>query len=268
MSDAAPMNRHSAEIIPLHAAATVGVAAVPEAPAHVVTPTGRRISKALATAQTFGVPVLIEAASGLGKTVEALHFAETHSNVWLTTMAPHCRGVWAMLDEMADSLGVGSHQGQAPHRVAREIIGRLKEHPGVLLIVDEVQHLEDAALEELRSIHDRTRVGLALIGSISLYGRLVGGSRTDKMAQVRSRIAQRLSLRMAVAGDVDALLDAWQVRGPAERRFLHEIAKRPGALRAMGKTLSLALAAATADGRKAVAVADIRESWALLGGVA
>jgi DNA transposition AAA+ family ATPase len=258
----------AAQIIPLHHGAPPAATAPERAAGHIVTPTGRRISKALATAQALGLPVLIEGVSGCGKTSELVHYAATHPSVFLATMAPHARGLWAMLDELAESLGVGSHQGQAPHRVAREIVGKLKERPGVLLIVDEVQHLDDAALEELRCLHDRTGVGLALVGSISLYNaRLAGTARGDKMAQVRSRIAQRLSLRAAVAGDIAALLDAWQVRGPAERKLLAEIAARPGALRSMGKTFSLAIGAATADGRDAVAVADIREAWAMLGGV-
>jgi DNA transposition AAA+ family ATPase len=259
-------HRAPAEVIQIDRAAALA-AVVPEAPAHVVTPTARQISTLLLTAQAYSMMVLLEGISGIGKSASVRRYAESHKAVHLAEMAPHSRGVWALLDVLADSLRVGSHQGQAPHRVAGEIIAHLKQRPGTLLIIDEAQHLEDAALEEVRCIHDQTGCGLALVGSIQLFGRLAGGGRTDKMAQIRSRVSQRLSLKSVLAGDVEKILDAWQVKGSAERKFLAEIAKKPGALRAMTKTLSLALAAAAGDGRKAASLQDLRESWEMIGAI-
>ena len=62
-------------------------------------------------------------------------------------------------------------------------------------------------------------------------------------------------------GDTDMLLDAWHVQGEPQRALLRKIAKKPGALRGMTKTLRLASMLAAVDRRDAVSTADIAGAW-------
>src|ERR1035437_1267786 len=48
---------------------------------------------------------------------------------------------------------------------------------GGLLVIDEAQHLSVAALDQIRSIHDATDLGIALVGNQQVYARLTGGNR-------------------------------------------------------------------------------------------
>ena len=71
----------------------------------------------------------------------------------------------------------------------------------------------------------------------------------------------RLARPRALKGDVEALLDAWDIPGKEERALLLNIAKRPGALRNLTKVLRMAHLLAGADGAEAVAETHIRMAW-------
>ena len=58
-------------------------------------------------------------------------------------------------------------------RLEEELVGRLGDTRG-LVVVDEVQYLTTKAGEGLRSLHDATGTGLALVGGDKLYDRLTG----------------------------------------------------------------------------------------------
>ena len=78
------------------------------------------------------------------------------------------------------------------------------------------------------------------MGGESLYVRLTGGSRSAEYAQLFSRIGRRVRFSRAGQGDVDALLAAWGLSDAAVRAAALDIARRPGALRGLTKTLRLA----------------------------
>ncbi|KAK0348034.1 hypothetical protein LTR94_038830, partial [Friedmanniomyces endolithicus] len=54
----------------------------------------------------------------------------------------------------------------APHQLSRRICEKVRNANG-LIILDEAQKLTEKAVEEARSWHDRTGVGLALVGNDS-----------------------------------------------------------------------------------------------------
>ena len=212
--------------------------AMPAAPSWIDTPTGRRVQGVLMFAQAAGDLGCVYGGAGLGKTVSLQAYADANPNVWVVTMSPAHGGVSAALEEIAESMGLRGIPGRAA-RLQRELIGRLR-NTGGLLVIDEAQHLNMRSLEAIRAIHDATGVGLVLCGNEAVFARLTGGSREATFAQLFSRLGKRLRLTKPVAGDIEALADAFNVGGSAERRLLTDIAQKPGALRGVVKTLRLA----------------------------
>lgn len=240
--------------------------ALPEAPTWVNTPTGERIVMALEWAQAAGDLVLAYGAAGVGKTVAATRYASTRPNVWLVTITPASRSVFGTLREVADAVGLKGMPGTSA-RLHREIVKHLIGTNG-LLICDEAQHLSVQALEVLRAIHDATGVGLALTGNEIVYGRLTGGNRGVGFAQLFSRIGKRLKFSRPRADDVAALAEAWGIREPSAVAQLQDIAQRPGALRAVSKTVRLATMLALGGGSGRVTAAHLESAWKELGGAA
>ncbi|MGH7813388.1 MAG: AAA family ATPase [Candidatus Binataceae bacterium] len=238
-------------------------ALMPEAAAFAMTPTAKQILATLTNAQNFSWVVEIDGAPGVGKTLAARHYRETHPAVAIVTASPDCAGLVPFLDEVCVALKLTHGSFAGALRLSRRIQAHLAGKKKYLLIVDEAQHLSLPALEMVRSLHDKTGAGIALLGSALLHQAIRGSERGER-AQIRSRVAMRLPLRTAAAGDVDRILDSWKLRGTAERKFLAEIARRAGALRTMVRTLALATAAAGADDRKPE-LDDLRSAWALLG---
>ncbi len=200
------------------------------------TKTAKAFLGALSYAQDLADFVVIVGGPGVGKTRSAEQYATTHTNVWLTTCDPSSASSYALLDYLVDALGLSE---TSPHKRARAIAARLRDTQG-LLIVDEAQALSVQAVEQLRAIHDRSGVGMALIGNEEVWSRLDGGGRKAQFAQVFSRVGARVNAPRPRADDIETLLDAAQVHDKEQRRLLREIAKRPGALRQMIKTLRLA----------------------------
>jgi DNA transposition AAA+ family ATPase len=237
---------------------------LPDKKAYIATPTGERIKDGLRYGQASKDLLVITSPPGIGKTWAIRSHAVSAPNVWVVTMRPDTACVAACLEEIGEVTGFKA-VGRSASK-ARELIVRMK-NTGGLLVCDEAQHLTLAALDELRSIHDDAEMGLVLCGNESVYARLTGGNRSANFAQLFSRIGKRLRLTQPSKADVTALADAYGVTGKEERQALFEISQRPGALRAVVKTLNFAALMANSNG-DTLNYQYISAAWKELGGEA
>ena len=182
----------------------------PAPPTWAATPLAKRAMAALAHAHLAADMCAVYGAPGLGKTISARRYAGLRPNVWIATATRATRSVTGTLRQVADAMQLRS----APRRAAdleSAAVERMRGSGG-LLIVDEAQHLPTASLEELRSLHDASGCGLALVGSDPLWLRLSAG-RHPELAQLYSRVGKRVRLGGVTAADTAALLSAWAARG-------------------------------------------------------
>ncbi|WP_454887859.1 AAA family ATPase [Sphingomonas oryzagri] len=218
------------------------------------TPTSQRLTSLLRWAQS-GEIVLIVTGPGIGKTHVAERFAADDPNAWLATMSPSTAGVATMAVEVAEAIGLGEVKG-SPQQLSRQIKARVRGKKG-LLIVDEAQELTDKALNELRGWHDRTKVGIALLGNETVVGQI--DSRKSALAQISSRFSIRHVQVAPMHGDMEALLDAWGIMETDQRAFLGKIAGMPGALREVTHTIKIASVAAFGSGQ-GLTLAHLRDA--------
>lgn len=228
--------------------------AMPTAPSFVMTPTSQRILGALAYAQMAGDIAVTYGGAGLGKTTTCRHYHDSSPNVWIVTMEPATSGVVTCLQEVAEGLNLDASGGA--RAIAKRICKRIRDTNG-LLVIDEAQHLSVQALDQLRALHDETGVGIALVGNDGVFARMAGGRNAAQLDRLYSRVGKRLSLKQASEQDIHALITAWGIDDPKCRGTLLEIARRPGALRTLTKTLRLASMHAAAEGR-GVCCEDVR----------
>lgn len=208
------------------------------APVFVETPTSKKIFDALDYAKIAGCFVVIYGNSGVGKTNAITEYAK-RPNTWLITVRPSSSKLIECLYDIACALDID----YAPKRLgtlSSAICKKMRETKG-LLIIDEADHLPYDALEEIRLIQEMTGVGVVLCGNHQIYSKLSGnGSRKTDFARLFSRIAKKVAILNTTAGDVDAIADAWGIEGARERKLVHELGKKAGALRIIKTTLSLA----------------------------
>ncbi len=228
-----------------------------------LTPTAQNILDALRYAQSAGDIALIYGGAGLGKTCTARRYQEDYPNVWIATMTPAMNTVAACLERISCAVGLPEAQPSAV-KTENAIIGRL-EGTGGLLIVDEAQHLPVSGLDAIRSIHDATGAGLALMGNESVYARITGGTRQAHFAQLFSRVGYRTRLTTPTVGDVETIVAAWGVRDKKGQGLCLEIAKQAGALRGLSKVLKLGTAMLGED-EAGLTFEHIQAAWARLGG--
>jgi DNA transposition AAA+ family ATPase len=149
-------------------------AALPSAPEYIATPTSQRVVDALRYAHVASDVVVIYGGAGVGKSESIRHYAKSAPNVHVATATPASAGVVPSLEEVADAVGLPITNGAA--RLHRSIVKKLQGSFG-LLIIDEAQHLSVAALDQMRSIHDATNCGLALVGNDAVYATMTSGNR-------------------------------------------------------------------------------------------
>lgn len=234
-------------------------ALAPKAPGFLPTPTAEAILATLEHAQYMPEFIVITGAPGVGKTTSARAYSARNTNVWMVTAEPTMSTPRAVLEELAEAIGVPA-RGLSTQQLSRALTRRMKGSQGLILI-DEAQHLTSQTLDQLRMFYDLADIGIALIGNEAVHARLEGGARAAQFAQLFSRVGMRLARPRALKGDIEQLIDAWDVTGKDERAMLANIAKRPGALRNLTKVLRMAHMLASADGAEAVTDAHIRMSW-------
>lgn len=237
----------------MDAQAEIGID-MPMVPEWYDTETSRYITGLFRWAQS-GKIVLIVTNPGIGKTKAAERFAAADPNVWLATMSPATAGVGTMAAEIAEAIGLGQITG-SPQQLSRKVRDHVKGKSG-LIIVDEAQELTDKAINEIRGWHDRTKVGVVLLGNDKVVGQL--DNKKSALAQISSRFSYRHEQVSARAGDIVACLDAWGITDEAQRDYLAKLGSLPGALREMTHTIEVALMTAFGEG-VALTLAHLRSA--------
>jgi DNA transposition AAA+ family ATPase len=232
----------------------------PEIPTYFASPTSTDIITILKYGQR-GRIVVIATGAGMGKSMTIDHYKASIANVWKATMRPSTAGVMNMQQEVLNALGERDAKGP-PNKLSQMVIEKVRASGG-LIVIDEAQHLSEKAIEEIRSWHDATGIGIALVGNISVLSRLEGGSRKAAFAQIYSRVGMRLIRALPLDGDADALCDAWRVNDDAIFRAVRDICQKPGGLR--GATMVLELAHMLASSEKVpLNSGHVRDCWAQL----
>jgi DNA transposition AAA+ family ATPase len=204
------------------------------APEFFLSDTADQVRTRLNYAQSLRDIATVVGASGAGKTSTVRQYARDNSNVWIATMTP----AMGMADRILPALHViasevGAVTSNRAQKLLQSICDRVRHTDG-LIVIDEAHHLNISALDAIRSIHDDTDVGLALVGGIELAAKI------QKMPQLHSRVGLRLHVTKVTRRDVDAQLDAWKITNADSRKLLHLLATRAGGLRKITKTLKLA----------------------------
>lgn len=235
----------------------------PEIPSYFETETSARIIAMLNWAQR-GRVVAAAMSPGLGKTVTADHYAACNANVFKVTATPATASLTSMMTAVLRAIGgaaaVTSHLS---HILSQSIQDRVRDLGNPLLIVDEAQHLCAAAIEQIRSWHDSTNLGVALLGNAGLLQTLEGGTRSVSRAQLFSRISMRDVRLHPFSADIEAMLDAWRITDEAVTAYVHTIAMKPGGLRGATFALELAHMIAAAS-HEELAVGHVQDAWAQL----
>lgn len=243
---------------------------LPVAPAYRKLHGSTAITAALAYARETGRMVSITGVPGVSKTATARQFAEDFPRTWHATIDPTSGGVPTMLLAVLEAMGEKDARG-TPQVLQRRVCAIAQEAKG-LLIVDEAQELSEKAIEALRAIYDRVRIGIALLGNEVAHTRIGPTGTKPAFAQVSSRFAQRRFIVAPDPRDAATLAQAWadtngEALGKDEVGFCVQIAAKPGGLRNIEMTMEGAiLAARGAD--EPLSLSHLQGAFAQLSGVA
>ena len=222
---------------------------------YVPTPTSMQIVATLEFAQEEGEIVSVSGMPGIGKTQSLRQFEGASSPVWYVEFSDDTSSVFATLTEIALALGFNEVPSK-PDDVRRQIVRRVKGTKGIILC-DEAQHLSTKGFEVIRTIHDRSGVGIALCGHLDLADKIA------RLPQLAGRITAPLRIGAARAEDADALFDAWGLTDKRSRDYLRRHAANATGLRRIAKAFRIARGMAIGAGTP-ISFDHIRAAWASL----
>lgn len=197
---------------------------------------------------------------GTGKTMTVKEYGERAQPVWVATMRPSAARLGPMILEVHKALGLEARRFQSAADATRVVLERVRGRRG-LLVIDEANYLTIDSIEEIRSWHDETGVGVCLLGNEELLARIETGRHRDQFARLNRRIAQRHTQRLPLREDVHAFCDAWRISQPDIRTYLEKIALTPdaGGLGECQQLIEAGSMMAAADDR-GLSLADLRDA--------
>lgn len=233
-------------------------ATIPQSPPFMKMRGTAEILDTLMWAQLCPDLVMITLGAGMGKTETCTHFERSRRHVYRATVSENTKTVHGMLTELAEELEVREHN---PARLARAIGNKLRRAgDGTLLIVDEGQHLNDEAINQLRHFVDVYKCGVAIVGNAEVYTRFSKAKQGRSYAQLKSRIGKRLQRAEPYAEDLVAYVRSWGIEDADCTKFLVGIGKKGGAFRQIDKTMKLATMFASGNSEE-VKLIHITEAW-------
>lgn len=216
-------------------------------PEWVDTPTSAHIRTALMYAQATPTIALIHGGAGLGKTHTARRFLAENAGksmgvvssykptVYMVTAHPGMGTVASALCAISEAMG-RSGDAYRNDAMARQILQA--SNRGDLLIIDEAQHLDIKALDQIRYFHDEGGIGVAYLGNDEIHTRINGrGRQAAFLGPLASRVGMRLPIPHPTEGDVSAILKAWNVAGGKETDYALSIGLSSIGLRGLTQVL-------------------------------
>ncbi len=204
------------------------------------------VMDALACAQANGDMALVYGPSGRGKTRAAEHYCATNAGVVRMEATEAMSTMAGFLGCVAEALG-GHRDHGSGLEAERAIIDDLRGRRA-LLIIDQAHTLKPFLLNELCSIRNISRAGVALIGEEKLRGAVA------RCPSILGRIAMRVDLRVLPAADVAAIAAGPLRRQPsaAETRRLTRAASGDSGLHTLRRILADAWRLARYEGRDGI----------------
>jgi DNA transposition AAA+ family ATPase len=236
----------------------------PPTPTFTMTDTAEAVMGVLRSAQALADMGLVTGPPGVGKTAAALQYQATGSRIAYAAASPSISTVSGFLQALIRSRGELARGRSTASKLdlttkARDLFGL-----GWLIIADEAQHLETAALEELRAIHDATACGLVLMGNETVLSRIEGKERGAGYAQLFSRAGVRVRLKGSSERDINDVLTVMGVTEPGVVQVALSIGAKDN-LRVVVKALRRAIM--TAQGaRENLNQTHVRLAYRQLGG--
>ncbi|MFZ5988411.1 MAG: AAA family ATPase [Bacillota bacterium] len=203
---------------------------------------------ALKFAHVHGDIALIFGEAGRSKSITLKEYARKNEKVIYIEADATISNAKSVLEEIWEALG---NKNKEPERYLKKGIIEALQDSGVLIIIDDAQHLTLKAMDIMRVIHEHAKIGIAFCGNQHVYDRMLGREATQ-YAQLYSRIGIKKYIQAAVSmDDVKDILKAININVNKDCiTFLHKLANSRGGLRYMLKIYMIAEMAARAKGEK------------------
>ena len=164
---------------------------------------------------------LIVTAHGCGKSSVFEHCLDTIPGAAGVTGSPVKNTPSAMLSQLCGAFRSYPAERSAA-RLEEMVCNAIKWAGDPVLLIDEAQRYPFRCLDELRCIHDLTKVPLVIAGNHSLHGRLSTGGTSD-YAPIASRIVAKFVLDASTPADMKALAEQF---GLTDRKAVSWLGER------------------------------------------
>lgn len=162
---------------------------------------------------------LVSGDAGAGKTTALEHYTKNNTGVIMVTADSCTTSATAILKVIAEK--VGKQTNYRKSELMQELINQL-DGTNRLIIIDEADHLTLQALQAVRNLNDRAKVGIVLSGNDKIYRQMLTGQKGQEFDQIRTRI----SVRKRVVNDYtpEEILNIFPALDERSLAFILEIA--------------------------------------------
>lgn len=192
----------------------------PVAPVFASTTITRSVMDTIKYCQLQGKIGCVYGDAGVGKTTSINQYCRENRLAIKITISPAFASVAGFNELLADKLEI---KEKVSRRIYREAVEKLSGS-GVVLIIDEAQHLTAKTLDYIRCMCDESGAGIVLVGNEQVYKRIKNNSQAE-FAQLYSRVGKpsHVLVNHIKKEDVRAIFGPYQVSEDAIE-ILHKIA--------------------------------------------
>lgn len=192
----------------------------PVAPEFAETTITRHVMDTIKYCQLQGKIGCVYGDAGVGKTTTINEYCKNNMLAIKLTISPAFASVAGFNELLADKLEI---KERVSRRIYREAVERL-QGTGMVVIIDEAQHLTSKTLDYIRCLCDESGAGIVLVGNEQVYKRIKNNSQAE-FAQLYSRVGKpsHVLVNQIKKDDVQAIFGPYHLEDTAID-ILHKIA--------------------------------------------